>query len=310
MADGKFHSNNELMEKIGINIRTLYKYIQFIEYLGLEIIHKNPNGYSLSSSIQLLDRDIIMTQLNQGTIEVVPIVNSTNQYLLERINQLNSGEACIAEYQQTGRGRYGRTWYSPFGYNIYLSLYWGFKHHLHKNRIMGLTVVVAIIIAEVLLELGIKGVGVKWPNDIYLEDRKLAGILIDLPKDTSIELPIIVGIGINIRMSLSSIVPINTHWIDLHTLGINIDRNYLTAKLINELFIALSDFEKSGFAPFIKRWFNLDRYLNRPVKLIVGHQEITGIARGINSQGGLVLETNHTIRSWFLGDLSLRLNVK
>lgn len=308
MADGKFHSNNEIMEKIGINIRTLYKYVKFIEYLGLEIIYKNPHGYSLSSSIQLLDRDIITAQLNEGTIEVVPLINSTNQYLLEKINQLKSGDACIGEYQQTGRGRYGRTWYSPFGYNIYLSLYWCLKHQLHKPRIMGLTVVVAIIIAEVLLELGIQGVGVKWPNDIYLKDRKLAGILIDIPKYASIELPIIIGIGINIRMSLSQIVPINTKWIDLHTLGINIDRNHLTAKLINKLLIALRDFEKYGFAPFIKRWFNLDCYLNRPVKLLVGHQEILGIARGINYQGGLLLETNHTIRSWFLGDISLQLN--
>ena len=87
-------------------------------------------GYSLPEPIQLLNEELIRSQIGQGNVAVLPVIDSTNQYLLERIGELESGDACVAEYQQAGRGRRGRKWFSPFGANLYLSMYWRLEQGL------------------------------------------------------------------------------------------------------------------------------------------------------------------------------------
>ena len=81
-------------------------------------------GYSLPGAIQLLEAERILSLLEDKRVSVLPVVDSTNQYLLDRIAELHSGDACVAEYQQAGRGRRGRQWISPFGANLYLSMFW------------------------------------------------------------------------------------------------------------------------------------------------------------------------------------------
>lgn len=107
--------------------------------------------------------------LPTGHVTVLPVVDSTNQYLLDRITELKSGDACVAEYQQAGRGRRGRQWVSPFGANLYLSMYWRLEQG--PAAAMGLSLVVGIVMAEVLQNLGAEKVRVKWPNDLYLNDK-------------------------------------------------------------------------------------------------------------------------------------------
>lgn len=132
--------------------------------------------------MQLLDEKAINAQLEDGRLTVIPVIDSTNQYLMDRMASLQSGDACVAEYQQAGRGRRGRQWFSPFGSNLYLSMYW----HLEQGpaAAMGLSLVIGIVIAEALQQQGAPDIRVKWPNDIYLNDRKLAGILVELTGKT------------------------------------------------------------------------------------------------------------------------------
>lgn len=304
LSDGEFYSGEYLGELMGMSRAAINKHIQTIREWGLDVYTVTGKGYAFSSPIQLLDVDEICSKIPDGNIAVLPVIDSTNQYLLDRLDSISSGDACIAEYQQAGRGRRGRQWFSPFGSNLYLSLYWRLEQG--PAAAVGVSLVIGIVMAEVLHQLGAEGVRVKWPNDLYLNDRKLAGILVELNGRTGDAAHLVIGAGINLRMNSSVSNAINQGWINLQEAGIDIDRNSLAAKLIMELRTALAIYEQQGLASFISRWSSLDNFYNRTVKLIVGNREIVGIDKGIDNQGALLLEQDGEIRSYIGGEISLR----
>lgn len=304
LADGSFHSGEHLGEYLGMSRAAINKHIQTIREWGLDVFTVPGKGYSLPAPIQLLDSKRILGQLADKRVTVLSVVDSTNQYLLDRITELQSGDACVAEYQQAGRGRRGRQWISPFGANLYLSMFWRLEQG--PAAAMGLSLVIGIVMAEVLQRLGAEEVRVKWPNDLYLNDRKLAGILVELTGKTGDAAQLVMGAGINLAMRESNANAINQGWINLQEAGISIDRNELAATLLNELRQSLQQFEIDGLAPFISRWRALDNFIDRPVKLLIGAQQIFGIARGIDQQGALLLEQNGAIKPFIGGEISLR----
>jgi BirA family transcriptional regulator, biotin operon repressor / biotin---[acetyl-CoA-carboxylase] ligase len=304
LADGAFHSGEQLGEAFGMSRAAINKHIQTIREWGLDVFTVPGKGYSLPAPIQLLNEQTILSYLPAGQVTVLPVVDSTNQYLLDRITELKSGDACVAEYQHAGRGRRGRQWVSPFGTNLYLSMFWRLEQG--PAAAMGLSLVVGIVMAEVLRKLGAEQVRVKWPNDLYLNDKKLAGILVELTGKTGDAAQLVIGAGINLTMRESITNAINQDWINLQEAGVNIDRNKLTAELLSELRLAVVKFENEGLSAFISRWREMDNYLDRPVKLIIGNQEIFGIARGIDQQGALLLEQNGNVKPYIGGEISLR----
>lgn len=304
LSDGEFHSGEQLGETLGMSRAAINKHIQTLKSWGLDVYTVTGKGYSLPAPIQLLDEQAILAQVEQGNVSVIPVIDSTNQYLLERMHDMPSGAACIAEYQQAGRGRRGRQWFSPFGANLYMSMYWRLEQG--PAAAMGLSLVIGIIMAETLRSLGADEVRVKWPNDIYLNDRKLAGILVELTGKTGDAAQIVIGAGINLAMRTADASQINQGWINLQEAGVTVNRNELAARLINRLREALPLFEQEGLAPFVARWATLDNFINRPVKLLIGEREVHGIARGVDSQGGLLLEQDGEIKAWVGGEISLR----
>ncbi|ALX92260.1 MULTISPECIES: bifunctional biotin--[acetyl-CoA-carboxylase] ligase/biotin operon repressor BirA [Serratia] len=304
LADGEFHSGEHLGESLGMSRAAINKHIQTIREWGLDVFTVPGKGYSLPAAINLLDAERILGLLEDKRVTVLPVVDSTNQYLLDRLAELTSGDACIAEYQQAGRGRRGRQWVSPFGANLYLSMFWRLEQG--PAAAMGLSLVIGIVMAEVLQHLGAEQVRVKWPNDLYLNDRKLAGILVELTGKTGDAAQLVLGAGINMAMRETNASQIDQRWINLQEAGITIDRNELAAKLLNELRNSLRQFEIDGLAPFISRWRQLDNFIDRPVKLLIGEQQIFGIARGIDQQGALLLEQEGVIKPFIGGEISLR----
>ncbi|MDF7762195.1 bifunctional biotin--[acetyl-CoA-carboxylase] ligase/biotin operon repressor BirA [Kosakonia cowanii] len=304
LADGEFHSGEQLGESLGMSRAAINKHIQTLRDWGVDVFTVPGKGYSLPEPIQLLDEKFIRREVDQGSVAVLPVIDSTNQYLLDRLAGLQSGDACVAEYQQAGRGRRGRKWISPFGANLYISMYWRLEQG--PAAAIGLSLVIGIVMTEVLRDLGADKVRVKWPNDLYLQDRKLAGILVELTGKTGDAAQIVIGAGVNLAMRNAQAGEINQGWINLQEAGVRIDRNVLAARLITELRSALHCFEQEGLAPFLPRWEVLDNFINRPVKLIIGEKEIFGISRGIDSQGALLLEQDGVVKPWVGGEISLR----
>ncbi|WP_038499622.1 bifunctional biotin--[acetyl-CoA-carboxylase] ligase/biotin operon repressor BirA [Candidatus Palibaumannia cicadellinicola] len=307
LSDGNVHSCKQFGEKLYINSLNINKHIQTVYDWGIDLLkipgQGQSNNYRLHTPLQLLDKQVIQMLLPTGRIVVLSVINSTNQYLIDRIAYLQPGDACVAEYQLHGRGRRGRKWISQFGNNIYLSIYWRLEQQ-GPATLIGLSLMVGIIVAEILQNIGASNVQVKWPNDLYLNNRKLAGILVETSGRSGDIGHIVIGTGINLAMPI-----MEKRWINLKEIGIDIVRNKLVAELTNALRNALLLFERDGFAPFILRWQALDYLYNKPVKLLRGdgkYSEIIGIARGINTQGALLLEQQGQINTYINGEISLR----
>ena len=216
--------------------------------------------------LELLSAEKIQENINSDVRELLPAVHilnridSTNTYVLDYCNTKNpikSGFTCLAEQQTAGRGRWGKTWVSPYASHIYLSMLWQFPS---LPSLSGLSLVTGIIIVRVLKKLGIKSkkLGLKWPNDVYWGQEKLAGILIETaPK--KLEINAVIGIGLNIQMPNEADMLIEQPWTDLQKiLKVIPSRNIIAGLLITELLITLAIFTQKGFQPFLKDWQDLD----------------------------------------------------
>ena len=174
---------------------------------------------------------------------------------------------------------------------------------------MGLSLVVGVAIVEALEEMGLTGVKLKWPNDLYYQDKKLAGILVEMSGQAGAAANLVIGMGLNLVMSEAT-EGITQPWACLDEVADNqqIDRNQLAISMITTLHKALDDYELYGMAGFVERWNRLDNFINRPVKLLMGPREISGTARGINEQGAVLLETENGLETFIGGEISLRPN--
>jgi BirA family biotin operon repressor/biotin-[acetyl-CoA-carboxylase] ligase len=152
----------------------------------------------------------------------------------------------------------------------------------------------------------VKDVQLKWPNDIYAQGRKLAGVLIEAEGQMGGTCECVLGIGLNVALPTNT-TGIDQAWIDLAQLSDQaLDRNRLAAYLLEELQTTLVKFEASGLQPFVERWRDLDVYCDQPVKLIMGQKVVYGICRGIDNNGALLLEAEGVKRAYHGGEISVR----
>lgn len=310
LVAGEFVSGQQLGEMLGVSRAAIARHISTLQEMGFEIFSVTGKGYRLAHAIELLDEEKIIQQLNvlnsDVKVEVHPIIDSTNSYLMRRLPHQNSiGQVCIAEYQSNGRGRRGRQWVSPFGSNIYLSMYWYLEQGM--TAAMGLSVVAALAVSDAIKSLYHIDVELKWPNDIYYNGVKLAGILIDLEGQALEPCHSVIGIGLNVKMPKHSAEQVDQPWIDLaKVLNKNVDRNQLIAAIIAALMARLTTHQEQGISTMVPQWHQQDYYLNKPVALMTGDKITRGICRGINAQGALMLEVNEKITPIYGGEVSLR----
>ena len=295
LSDGEFHSGEDLGELLGISRAAISKHIKGIQEWGVDIYRVQGKGYQLSSPIDLLDYDIIQSA-SSAPVELFPVIDSTNQYLLDSIDFLPSGAVCVAEYQAKGRGRRGCQWASPFGSNLYFSMYWQLESGVAAA--MGLSLAIGVAIVDALEVLGATGLKLKWPNDLYFEDKKLAGILVEMSAQTGGVAHLVIGMGLNINMKADTDA-IDQPWANLNKVfNDNVpSRNQVVVELIRAWQQVLEQYEEQGMASFVKRWNELDNFKDKPIKLLMGNKEIYGIGKGINQQGGILLETEKGLRN-------------
>ncbi len=305
LADNQFHSGEHIGSVLGVSRAAVNNHIKVIQSWGLDVFRVQGKGYCLANPIELLDLEKVAQYAEQNLIKLIPVIDSTNQYLMDRIGDIDSGTVCLAEYQQQGRGRRGRKWISPFGSNLYLSMYW--RLDAGMAAAMGLSLVVGIAIAETLKAFGCESVKVKWPNDIYINDKKLAGILVEMTGQTGDAAHIVIGMGLNVSMTESVGQEIDQPWtnIEKETSSI-VERNKLAGKLIQALQDILNEYELVGLAGFKERWNQLDNYTDREVCLIIGNNQVKGVAQGINEQGALMVKTKKGLQAFIGGEISLR----
>ena len=313
LSDGEFHSGEALGVSLGVSRMAVWKHLKALRQMGVDFTVVRGKGYCLPSSLELLDRDRILSAATPASaagidgIEVFLEVDSTNNWLREQaLNGAPSGTVCVAEMQLAGRGRRGRTWVSPFAANLYLSLLW--RSATGATALGGLGLVTGIALLRALRSYGIEGAGLKWPNDILAGDAKLAGVLIDVVGESNGPCIVIVGIGVNVCMSSGEAVTIDQRWTDLHHLsgGNSLSRNVLAARILDELMPVIETFDAEGLQPFLDEWLQSDVLRGRKVGLTLPNEYITGTACGIDEVGALLVETVHGRRRFLSGDVSVR----
>jgi len=312
LADGTFHSGQDLAQQLALSRSGVWKSVQYLQSCGLDVFAVRGKGYRLTRPVELLNQTLIqqaVSPLMQAHLEGVEVhwrVDSTNRYLLERVlTNVGSGYTCVAEMQTLGRGRRGRQWISPLGGNIYLSQLWRFS--TGPAQLSGLSLATAIAIVRAISALGLGNVGVKWPNDVLINHKKIAGILLEINGESAGPSNVVAGVGINVRLSTEALAQIDQPCTDLEShLQQPFRRNQFVALLITELLSVYQQFSLHGFDYFREEWCKFDLYKDQQVNLIAGTGNITGINRGVDHQGALRLEQNGQVTSYQSGEISMR----
>lgn len=316
MADTHFHSGPELADYVNISRSGVWKQIHSLQNLGIEIDAVTGKGYRLVKPLELLDEALIHAHLsplsrqNLSKFRIQPEIDSTNDDLMRQMaQQAPSGTVSLTEYQSAGKGRVGRQWVSPFGRNIYLSLLWRFQGG--PGVISGLSLAAGVAIVKALQVMGLEGAGVKWPNDILWQDRKLAGILVEVSGESLGPCAVVMGVGLNLYMPSAQATDIDQPWVDVDSImnGQSCSRNRMVAEILNQLLPVMMDFEQTGLEPVLDEWRALDSMRGRKVVMSVGgDSKLSGIAAGISDDGRFLVEDTDGVEHAFVsGEVSLSL---
>lgn len=307
LADGQFHSGDELGQTLGVSRAAVWKQLKKLEDLDIPCSSVKGKGYRLQDAIELLDDDQLRQHLSYplDCLDVLLDTESTNSYLFEQAAEhMGKRYATLAEKQTSGRGRRGRTWVSPFGKNIYLSLLVTMPGQV--SDLEGFSLLVAIAVERALVILGIEGIGLKWPNDVYLNGRKLAGILLESRQSQSNYCQVVIGVGLNLSLSDSDAQKIDQPWAALRQYRPDLSRNQVAGVLLNQLLWAVSEFQREAFAPWVSYWAERDIFYRKEVALLSDHEKKQGVVKGVNRKGELLLQTDRGIEVIVAGELSVR----
>ena len=310
LRDGQFHSGESLGAVLGVSRAAVWKRLQHLEAeLGLEIHRLRGRGYKLASPLSLLDPEAIVAGCLEWGWEalVFDSVDSTNAEVLRRLAVGAPAPLLVlAERQESGRGRRGRQWVSPFAENLYYSL--GLRLEGGVFSLDGLSLSVGLAVLRCLHEQGVVEAGLKWPNDLLVAGRKIAGVLLELSGDPAGECQVVIGIGVNVNMLPGSRVVIDQPWTSLREcVGRLVDRTALALALGRWLQHYLSLHARGGFAALHEEWETCHLWQGKEVSLLAGPQRIDGVVLGVDALGALRLDVADQERQFSGGELSLRL---
>lgn len=314
LADGRFHSGEALGAHLGVSRAAIWKQLRSLHPLGVHVQAVRGRGYRLAHSIEFLQVERLRAHLSPTLQEQIPRLevftelDSTNTHLKSlALDGAPSGSVCLAEVQRAGRGRLGRIWVSPFACNLYLSLLWRFD--AGPAALAGMSLVAGVALVRGLQRYLPEGLGLKWPNDVQCQGRKLAGVLIEIAGESAGPSHAVIGIGINVRMPDQAGAEITQPWTDLsRCLGETPSRNAVAADVLAAMIEALQLFETEGLPPFLDAWRERDVMVGKSVQLQLPNNVIVGQAKGIDASGALMLQVGDEVRRFASGEISLRMS--
>ena len=314
LADGKFHSGQDLADAMGVSRTAVWKQVNRLVTDSVVAIESvKGKGYRVQGGIDLLDAARVKVALDARAntlmtrLEILDTVDSTNAHVMRSAEQgCLTGLVCTAEQQSAGRGRRGRPWVSPYASNLYVSLLWKFTQG--AAALEGLSLAVGVAVARALHACDVPNVKLKWPNDVLCDGAKLGGILLEMNGDAAGNCWVVIGVGLNVAMPDAAAGAIDQAWTDIKTITNNQHprRSRILAALLNELLPLVADFQQQGFTRWREEWQSLDALSGAPVVLHAGDVPLGGIARGVDARGALQLETATGMQSVYGGEISLR----
>jgi BirA family biotin operon repressor/biotin-[acetyl-CoA-carboxylase] ligase len=313
MSDGRFHSGQALAHEFNLSRSSIFNALAQAESMGLAIHAVRGRGYRMPEPVEWLDgvtvADHLGTVAEAYAIHVLDSVDSTNTALMAAaLNGAADGTLICTEHQQSGKGRRGRQWHSVLGGSLTFSVLWRFENGLQS--LSGLSLAVGLAIARAVNRHSRHPVRLKWPNDVLVDYRKLAGILVEVQGDMHGAAFAVVGVGLNVRMSGAQRDAVDQAVVDLAEMGVAVGRNRLLADCLLELHAVLSLFRQHGFASLREDWLKLDAYAGRAVALALPDaRSVRGMASGVDETGAFLLrDARATLRPYSGGEISLRLD--
>ncbi len=309
LADGQFHSGEALAQQFKVTRATIWNAIKHAKSLGIPIFSVPGRGYKLPQAIEFLDKNAVLNAIGEQrewfNLIILDEIASTNTYLMQQKNVAHA--TCVAAHIQTkGKGRRGRTWVSQLGASLTFSLVWRFQ--CGAAALSGLSLAVGVALMRTLISFGVNQAKLKWPNDVLVEGKKLAGILIELHGDLDGPSMAVIGIGVNLNLPKALIEAIDQPTIDLNTASNNtINQNFLLGTLLKHLTEVLSRFEQFGFVGFRDEWVNYHAYHQQSVRMLLPNgTEVLGLVNNVADDGILLVETSRGLQRFSAGEISLR----
>lgn len=297
LADGRdeFLSGEALSAKLGLSRTAVWKHVQSLREKGYRIDAVPARGYRLvdvPDRLSPLELSPLLNTHDLGqTIHFHESLPSTNEAAFRlAADGAEHGEVVITEQQTAGKGRRGRTWVSPAGLNLYFSAI--LRPELPPQRAPELTLVAAVALAEALREADAEAL-IKWPNDVQLGGRKVAGILTELSAEPERVHFVVLGIGVNLNAGPEDFPPevASTATSLSQALGRRVNRALFTTSLWGRLEEWLDLHHEVGFEPVRERWKELSATLRQEVLVRTGGSELRGVAEDIDTSGALLVRT-------------------
>lgn len=309
LADGDTHSGESVAADLGVTRAAVWNQVKRLQAEGVAVHAVPGKGYRVPGGYEFLNKPAIELDLGASgrrlltELVIDRATDSTNQRLLDRLDERSiHGLVWLAEYQSAGRGRRGGTWLAPPGSGLCLSLGWRFDSP--PTTMSALSLVVGIAVVRALERLGARDVALKWPNDVYHADRKLAGILIEMRSEFGGPCTVAIGIGINTALSKDAYARINELATDVASACGGVpSRNRVAACVIDDVFAMLEAFGHSGFAPFHAEWQRRDLLDGRALRLETPDRVVAGIGRGVAPDGSLLIESDGRTRPYLSGHI-------
>lgn len=316
LSDGDVHSGEQLGEALGISRAAVWKQLKKLEALGVEVEAVKGRGYRLSQRLEPLDGANVVAHLpasarhHLSRLFVEDQLPSSNAYLRERFQQgAGHGEVCLVELQTAGRGRRGRTWTTPWGQSLMLSVGWRFESGV--VALEGLSLAVGVVVAQVLEQHG-AAPALKWPNDVLLTNcddqlAKLAGILVEVTGDAAGPCEAVIGIGMNLWLPDALREAIDQPVAALADVCPHISRNRLAADMVAGLLDMLATFESRGFSAWQAAWNQRHAFADQPIYVFQGEKKHEATAGEVDASGNLwITEAAGPSRRLVGGEISIR----
>ena len=309
LEGGEWHSGEAIASELGVSRAAVWKAIERLRRGGYEIEAAAGRGYRLLRATgRLVPAEIrkhFRAQRLRGEILHHDVVDSTNRLAIELARGgAAEGTSVVAEKQTAGRGRLGRVWESPPGLNLYLSVV--LRPALSPVEVPRLTLAAAVAVADAIVAATGLDPAITWPNDVLLGGRKVAGILTEPEAEAERVRFVVVGIGVNLN-SLEIDFPPELR--DKATslaiaAGRGVDRAAFTGALLGTLDEVYGEMLRSGFGGLRARYESFHTLPGRRV-VVGGGRPITGVVRGIDEAGALLVETADGVERILSGEVTL-----
>jgi BirA family biotin operon repressor/biotin-[acetyl-CoA-carboxylase] ligase len=304
-------SGEEIARSLSLSRSGVWKRIKQLQSLGVKVSGRQNQGYRLASWPDLLLPELLeyyrQAQDLGKAVAWLPTVDSTNTRAKELARQgASHGTLVVAEQQTAGRGRRGRDWLSEPGSGIFASVI--LRPNLPAEQVPLLTLTAGIALVEAVQQFGLQDAWLKWPNDVWVGERKLAGVLSELSGQMDHVDFVVIGMGINTaqRKFPGELAERATSF--YRELGQEVNRAELLADVLRRLEGLLPALENQDSKAFLDKWRRYDRLVGRKVTVAAPAESYVGEVLGISQNGALIVRgVDGQERAVLAGDVSLRL---